>query len=141
KQCKWPRPPLILGVVLGDTIERYLFISLERYGADLFLPWRWLTSWDALTFHWSMKVLLVMSAIGLIRPLLQDVRAHGGIKRMLTAFQAPHFHPGQLFTIFMIALIGGAVATSLSWDFSARIVPLVVGCVALVAAGLSLFND
>ena len=23
KQFKWPRPPLILGVVLGDTIERY----------------------------------------------------------------------------------------------------------------------
>jgi TctA family transporter len=32
KQFKWPRPPLILGVVLGDTIERYLFISIERYG-------------------------------------------------------------------------------------------------------------
>src|SRR3954447_26706343 len=32
KQFKWPRPPLILGVVLGDTIERYLFISVERYG-------------------------------------------------------------------------------------------------------------
>ena len=28
KQCKWPRPPLILGVVLGDTIERYMFISI-----------------------------------------------------------------------------------------------------------------
>src|ERR1700752_5162859 len=39
KQAKWPRPPLILGVVLGDTIERYMFISIERYGADLFLPW------------------------------------------------------------------------------------------------------
>jgi hypothetical protein len=141
KQCKWPRPPLILGVVLGDTIERYLFISLERYGADLFLPWRWLTSWDALTFHWIMKVLLVLSVIGLIRPMLQDVRGHGGLKRMLTAFQAPHFHPAQLFTLFMIALIGSAVLMALSWDFSAKIVPLVVGCVALAAAGLSLFND
>ena len=28
KQFKWPRPPLILGVVLGDTIERYMFISI-----------------------------------------------------------------------------------------------------------------
>ena len=34
KQFKWPRPPLILGVVLGDTIERYLFISIERYGVS-----------------------------------------------------------------------------------------------------------
>src|SRR4029453_11011636 len=27
KQFKWPRPPLILGVVLGDTIGRYLLTS------------------------------------------------------------------------------------------------------------------
>jgi hypothetical protein len=37
KQFKWPRPPLILGVVLGDTIERYLFISIERYGLSWML--------------------------------------------------------------------------------------------------------
>ena len=35
KQFKWPRPPLMLGVVLGDTIERYMFISVERYGYQL----------------------------------------------------------------------------------------------------------
>src|SRR6478672_6031982 len=32
KQFKWPRPPLVLGLVLGDSIERYMFISIERYG-------------------------------------------------------------------------------------------------------------
>ncbi|MGD9715407.1 MAG: tripartite tricarboxylate transporter permease, partial [Thermomicrobiales bacterium] len=30
KQLKWPRPPFILGFVLGDILERYLFISIER---------------------------------------------------------------------------------------------------------------
>jgi len=30
---------------------------------------------------------------------------------------------------------------ALSWDFSAKIVPLVIGIVALTASGLSLFND
>src|SRR4051812_12919812 len=34
KQLKWPRPPLILGLVLGHLIERYLFISVTRYGMD-----------------------------------------------------------------------------------------------------------
>jgi Tripartite tricarboxylate transporter TctB family len=51
------------------------------------------------------------------------------------------FHPSQLFTMFMIALIGAAVVASLQWDFSAKIVPLVVGTVALCAALLSLFNE
>jgi hypothetical protein len=57
------------------------------------------------------------------------------------SFQAPRFHASQLFTLFMIALIGAAVVAALGWDFSAKIVPLVVGTVGLVAAGLSLFNE
>ncbi len=128
KQFKWPRPPLILGVVLGDTIERYLFISVERYG----LSWM---------LRPVVAILFTIAIIGLVRPFLQDIRIHGGLKRMLTAFQAPAFHVAQLFTIFMIALIGAMVIAALRWDFSAKIVPLVVGSVALLAAGTSLFND
>jgi putative tricarboxylic transport membrane protein len=128
KQFKWPRPPLILGVVLGDTIERYLFISIERYG----LSWM---------LRPIVVVLFALAILGLIRPLLQDIRSQGGVMRMLTSFQRPTFHPSQLFTMFMIALIGAAVVASLQWDFSAKIVPLVVGTVALCAAVLSLFNE
>ncbi len=51
KQLKWPRPPLILGFVLGDIIERYMFISIQRYGYD------WL-------FHPIVVVLFAMSALG-----------------------------------------------------------------------------
>ncbi len=30
----WPRPPLIIGVVLGEILEKNLFISISRYGVD-----------------------------------------------------------------------------------------------------------
>jgi TctA family transporter len=128
KQFKWPRPPLILGVVLGDTIERYLFISIERYG----LSWM---------LRPVVVVLFALAILGLVRPFLQDIRSEGGAKKMLTNFQRPTFHPSQLFTMFMIVLIGAAVVNSLQWDFSARIVPVVVGTVALAAAALSLLNE
>jgi TctA family transporter len=128
KQLKWPRPPLILGVVLGDIIERYLFISIERYG----LSWM---------LRPVVVLLFALAILGLIRPFLQDIRSQGGVMRMLTSFQRPTFHPSQLFTMFMIALIGGAVIAALRWDFSAKIVPLVVGTAALSAAALSLLNE
>ena len=128
KQLKWPRPPLILGVVLGDIIERYLFISIERYG----LSWM---------LRPVVVLLFALAILGLVRPFLQDIRSQGGVMRMLASFQRPTFHPSQLFTMFMIALIGGAVIAALRWDFSAKIVPLVVGTVALSAAALSLFNE
>jgi hypothetical protein len=128
KQFKWPRPPLILGVVLGDTIERYLFISVERYGI----------SWFARPV---VAILFIIAIIGLVRPFLQDIRIHGGLKKMVTNFQSPQFHLSQLFTIFVITVLGAACYMALSWDFSAKIVPLVIGIVALLAAGTSLFND
>src|SRR5712691_11092653 len=93
KQFKWPRPPLILGVVLGDTIERYMFISVERYGI----------SWLARPVVFGLFALAIL---GLVRPFLQDVRGQGGVQRMLMSFQRPTLRPAQLFTIFMIALIG-----------------------------------
>jgi TctA family transporter len=128
KQFKWPRPPLILGVVLGDTIERYLFISVERYGI----------SWFARPV---VAILFLIAIIGIVRPFLADIRIHGGLKKMFTSFQAPRFDLSQLFTIFMICIIGAMVLMAFRWDFSAKIVPLVVGTVALIAAGTSLFND
>ena len=85
KQFKWPRPPLILGVVLGDTIERYLFISIERYGMS-----------------WMLRpVVVVLFAARHPRPgaaVAEDIRSQGGLKKMLTSFQRPTFHPSQLFT-------------------------------------------
>jgi len=37
KRCSWPRPPLLLGFLLGVLIERYLFISVRAYGADFLI--------------------------------------------------------------------------------------------------------
>src|SRR5262249_61329656 len=110
KLCKGPRPPLILGVVLGDTIERYLFISIERYG----LSWM---------LRPIVVLLFALAILGLVRPFLQDIRSQGGARKMLTSFQRPTFHPPQLFTMFMIALIGAAVVASFRWGFSAQILP------------------
>ena len=118
KQFKWPRPPLILGVVLGDTIERYMFISVERYG----LSW-------------------------MLRPVVAILFAHGD-HRAGAAVPAGH-PPAQAALRQMLAQLPGAdipslatvhdvhdradrralVVFALRWDFSAKIVPLVVGTV------------
>ena len=128
KQHKWPRPPLVLGLVLGDTIERYMFISVERYG----FTWLWRP---------VVAVLLILAIAGLLRPVIEDIRRQGGVGRMLTTFQAPQFHPLQLFTIAFICIIGMMMVVALPWHFSAKLVPLVVGTIGLLAAGVSLFND
>ncbi|HEY8417909.1 MAG TPA: tripartite tricarboxylate transporter permease [Limnochordales bacterium] len=37
KQLDWPRPPFLIGAVLAEPAERYLWVSVSRYG------WSWLT--------------------------------------------------------------------------------------------------
>src|SRR5918992_1384835 len=128
KQFKWPRPPLILGVVLGDTIERYMFISIERYGV----------SWFARPV---VAVVFLMAFFGLVRPLLQDIRIHGGLRKMLGGFGAPQFRPSQLFTIFVMVVIASGLFAAMGWGFKAQIVPVIVGVGAFIAASISLFND
>jgi putative tricarboxylic transport membrane protein len=128
KQNKWPRPPLVLGLVLGDSIERYMFISVERYG----FSWLWRP---------VVAALLIIALIGLVRPLIQDIRRQGGVAKMAAAFQAPTFRLSQLFTLFFISVIATMVIAALPWHFSAKLVPLVVGSVALTCAGLSLLNE
>ena len=128
KQHKWPRPPLVLGLVLGDSIERYMFISIERYG----FSWLWRP---------VVAVLLIMAIVGLVRPLLADIRRQGGLTGLARSFQAPRFHPSQLFTMFYFAVFAGLVIVALPWHFSAKLVPIVVGTIALIVVGLSLFNE
>lgn len=128
KQFKWPRPPLVLGLVLGDSIERYMFISIERY-----------------SFSWLARpvvvVLLAMAVIGVARPLIADIRQQGGPRRMLSQFGRPKLHVSQLFTMVFIIALGAMVVAALPWNFSAKLVPLVVGSIGLLVAGVSLFNE
>ena len=128
KQARWPRPPLILGIVLGEVVERYMFISVQRYGLS------WMTRPVVL-------VLFVMALIGVLRPFLEDVTAHGGLKRMLTDFGRPRFRISDLFYVFMIVVLGAMLMPALQWNFSARIVPTIVGSLALSFAALGLLNQ
>ncbi len=57
----WPRPPLVLGFVLGKLIETYLFISVSRYGFS------WLT-------HPIVVFLILLTALVIAYPFIQERR-------------------------------------------------------------------
>ena len=63
----WPRPPLVLGFVLGKLVETYLFISVSRYG------FAWLT-------HPIVVVLALLMVFVIVYPFVREkpVWAGGG---------------------------------------------------------------
>jgi hypothetical protein len=123
KQLKWPRPPLILGFVLGDIFERYLFVSVERYGVE-----------------WLMRplvvLLLALALAGLARPLWQDLKT----RRFSSSFGAPRFQPSQLFPLVLVGVFSYMLFEARAWPSAARIVPQIVGSLGLAFAALSLAN-
>lgn len=128
KQLRWPRAPLILGVVLGEIVERYLFISIERYGASWML-------------HPLVLVLLGISALVLVSPLIKDIRMLGGVRQIIVSRQPPRVRKPLLFTATIFGLVGVMLAMAMPWEFNARIVPMIVAITGLIFIGLSLFNE
>jgi hypothetical protein len=126
KRLGWPRPPLILGFVLGGIIERYLFISIGRY------DWDWLTQPLVIAFF-------ALALVGLAGPLIRRVRA-AGLGRTIRLGQ-PHVAPGMLLSVAAIGVLVTAIVVSSDWPFSARIVPQVVAYTALACITLSLLFE
>jgi TctA family transporter len=57
----WPRPPLVLGFVLGKLIETYFFISVSRYGFS------WLS-------HPIVVLLILLTVFVIAYPFIQERR-------------------------------------------------------------------
>jgi hypothetical protein len=125
KQLQWPRPPLILGIVLGDFVERYMFISMERYGFD------WLQ-------RPVVIVLFAIALVALVRPLLQEAaqsRASGGFA---SRYGPPAIRAEHIMYVTFILVLSAMLWQAKDWPANARMVPFIVGCAALAFCSLSL---
>jgi putative tricarboxylic transport membrane protein len=127
KRLGWPRPPMVLGIVIGGIFERYLYISTSLFG----------TAW---MLRPVVLAILALVAWALYRPLseivtnlvaeFRDVRAH----RL-------RFGASAAFTVAIIAVIAIAIFLARDWPPSAKPVPLTACGMALVAAMLNLINE
>jgi TctA family transporter len=127
KRLQWPRPPLILGFVLGAIIERYMFISVARY------EWEWL-------YRPAVAILLGLAVLGMFRPLIGEFLANRKAGRATTLIGKPVFHPSALFHVALILLIVVMISETTSWDEDAKIAPLIVAWIALGCTIVSLYN-
>jgi hypothetical protein len=128
KHFRWPRPPFVLGFILGEPIERYMFISIERYGVG------WLVKPFVL-------VMFTLAAISLFGPLVKDIRSHGGLKKMVSQWGSPQFSTDNLFPAALLILFIVMLSQSFDWSFAARVVPTIVGVGAILFCSLGLIND
>jgi putative tricarboxylic transport membrane protein len=128
KRLGWPRPPLVLGLVIGKIFERYLFISTEIYGG----------------VGWILRpvvlVLLGIIAWTLYRPLRQ-IAEDLWREFARTRWSQARFGFRSLVAAAVVAVIVAALITSADWPESERLVARSAAYFALITALLNLVTE
>ena len=117
KHLKWPRPPLILGFVLGGIVEDYMRISYQIY------EWAWMLK--PVCF-----VMLSLAALSLLQPILTSVFLKKE-KLSLFSFATPLFRGVDLFPAALLALLTWALWSSFGWDEESQGAPQIIVAMTL----------
>ena len=98
KRLRWPRPPLILGFVLGGLVERYMFISVERYGADWLWIWRDFGDGEV-KFAPYVPIIFAVTLYGVLAPIIKGYRARAKANQASSkfGFQRDAINPDLIF--------------------------------------------
>jgi TctA family transporter len=136
-QTDWPRPPLILGLVLGKLAEENLFLSIDNYD----LEW--------LGFP-SVLALFALTLLGILYPLFQRWRQKrhkpeyqqlAGVAELQDKQAVPTSIWSPVFSLSVAALFAWALWQAWGWDFRPGLFPWVVGFLGLPLALLQLSLD
>ena len=120
----WPRPPLLLGLVLGPLAENRLFLSTDNYGLG------WL-------FRPGVLIILAVIAAGLAVPIVQQRQR--GAAPVGPAATAQTSAPWRLdgataFNAGLVVLFAVALVASRRFDARAGLFPWTIASVSLLLA-------
>jgi TctA family transporter len=125
----WPRPPVILGFLLGGLTERYLFISVTASDRG----YEWL-------FNPVVMILIVISFASLFYPIwsARRERKRKGTppSRLIVRPSAPE----MAASLLIVALFAYVLLAAVGWPFAVKLFPLVISIpmltLALIKAGM-----
>jgi hypothetical protein len=136
-RADWPRPPLLLGLVLGELAEQNLFLSIDNYDLD------WLK-------FPSVMALFALTVLGTFYPLFQRWREKRNKPQYKQLAKIADLQPKEaapasiwfaIFSLFVFALFAWALWQSWDWALRPGLFPWVVGFLGLPLAFLQLNLD
>ncbi len=138
----WPRPPVVLGLVLGTLAENYLFISANIYGA------RMLTQTGAMII---MALIVAVFAYSVIQERRAKLARNAAMEKPARTLKTqaerpgPQLHPRLLVSMLFAISVGLFLVTGWSWPFMTKLFPWTIAIpvfvLALVEFGRDLFRS
>ena len=131
KQSGWARPPLVLGLILGDIIEnRFLLATKANNGLA------WLGSWINLVIIALIVLTVVLAARGVVKNKQAEDKSEAGEGR--------GFNPVMSlpFSIAILILFAGAIVMAFEWDnVEVHMFPFAIAIPGACLAALAVFGD
>ena len=130
EKLEWPRPPVLLGLVLGPLAENRLFLSTDNYG------WAW-------TARPGVLGIFALTLFGIFYPMLKSRREARekaqSESTVETSTKEPspqgiRFSAAALFTAAIVVVLAIALWDSRDFGYRAGLFPWVVGTPTLVFA-------
>ncbi len=137
EKMEWPRPPVLLGLVLGPLAENRLFLSTDNYG----LAW---------TSRPGVIAIFALTLAGIFYPLYKSRRDARRKAATETSARAPeelparrtlHFGAAALFTLTVIIVLSVALWQSRNFGTRAGLFPWVIGIPTLILAVFQLVRE
>src|SRR5258706_8347082 len=130
EKLEWPRPPVLLGLVLGPLAENRLFLSTDNYG----LAW---------LHRPGVMGIFALTLFGIFYPMIKERReakekeaSEPDTKAAIAepSRRAIHFGPAAWFTLVTIVLLSLALWVSRNFGYRAGLFPWAIGTPTLVLA-------
>ena len=137
EKFKWPRPPVLLGLVLGPLAENRLFLSTDNYGA----AWLWRP---------GVLIIFALTLAGILYPIIKERRQKRKSERQpaVTGGTKPEareisfrFSRGTLFSASIVVLLGLALWQSRNFGYRAGLFPWAIGFPVLALAIVQLGKE
>ena len=135
EKLQWPRPPLLLGLVLGPLAENRLFLSSDNYG----IAWIWRP---------GVLIIFAVTLCGIFYPVIKGLRARRAPDKSQAAgsdqpYKTDHARArlGALFSFVIVAALALALWQSRDFGFRAGLFPWVIGIPLLILAAGQLVLD
>lgn len=124
KRLGWPRPPVILGFVLGALVERYTFISVLRYDFDWMLR-----PVVAVLLVISLYIVFADPIKWVLGKLMSPEKTTGALRSTSLNINRPDLvFAGLIATIF-----GYTYVTASEWSDAASLFPVVASVLGGIA--------
>ena len=111
KRHGWPRPPLLVAVVLGPQLQNYLWLTVERYDYS-----EWM-------LRPGVMIFALIIALTIAIPIIRMRRRKAKNIHMDLANEGPRANPrGDLMmVVFYLALVAFALSQAVSWPARAAV--------------------